>query len=124
MRNLWRLPACAALAISPAIAETTKLQDLMTLHIDGKITIDSAGKVADYTIETELPNEIRAVIDKSVPRWLFAPPKLEGAQTQVRGNMRITLAATPSGEDHVVRIDNVTFPKTGPTWTVDKDKAL
>ncbi len=82
---------------------------LITMRVDGQIAIDEQGKVLDYRIDTEIQPELRALIDKAVPNWLFWPVIVDGKPIAARTGMRITLAGTAVDKGYRIAVDNVTF---------------
>lgn len=98
-------------------------EDLITMRVDGQIAIDAQGKVLDYRIDTKLQPELRALIDKAVPNWLFWPVIVDGKPIAARTGMRITLAGTQVATGYRIAVDNVTFsnkdaPDKNGLWTV------
>ena len=71
MRSI--LLAIAMLATADA-ASATKVQiaqgeSILTLRVDGDLSIDPAGRVVDYRIRTKLDPKIERLIAKAVPAW-------------------------------------------------------
>jgi len=84
-------------------------QELLTMRVDGDVAIDTEGEVLDYRLETELQPELKALLDKAIPRWLFHPVVVDGKAIPARTGMRITLAGTKVEGGYRISIDNVTF---------------
>jgi hypothetical protein len=104
----------------PAVAAQTNnapsLESVLTLRVDGNIEIDAHGRVASHKLDTPLPEEYVALIDKAIAGWKFKPPTDGGKPVdRARSRMRIALAAHEVGEHFVMKVDNVTFPFDGPT---------
>jgi TonB family protein len=89
------------------------LESVFIMQVDGWITIDPQGKVADYQRETKVPDNLSGPINQAVHAWLFKPVVIDGAPVQAKAKMRITLAAQKTGETYHVVIDNVIFPAGG-----------
>jgi outer membrane biosynthesis protein TonB len=82
---------------------------LMTMRIDGELTIDTAGKVAAYDIATPLEPAVKQAVDRAVATWRFSPVIADDRPAQARAGMRITLAARPVEAGYAISVDNVTF---------------
>jgi hypothetical protein len=114
MRSKCLLLLSMAFAL-PAVAAgangTRSFESVLTLRVDGEVEIDANGGVVSHKLDTALPEEFRASIDKAVARWRFQPPTEDGKPVErVRSRMRIALAAHEAGKDFIMKIENVTFP--------------
>ena len=114
-KYLWALLAFALMsggvvARDAVPTPTETLESVFIMQVDGWITIDPQGKVADYHRDTTVPDNLTGPIEKAVRSWLFKPVLIAGAPVQAKARMRITLAAQKSGDTFNVKIDNVTFP--------------
>jgi hypothetical protein len=115
-----RLPLLLALAFAaPVVAgdapDTQPIESVVTLRVDGNIEIDANGKVMSHQLDTDIPEAIKAIVDKAVATWKFAPPTLGGKPADgARSRMRISLSAKDVEQNGVkglaMKIDNVTFP--------------
>jgi hypothetical protein len=105
----------AAMLATAGAAAATKVQiaqgeSVVTLRIDGELTIDPLGRVRDYKIRTsELDPKIQALVAKAVPAWRFKPVLVDGKPVNAKTPMRIILAATETRGGYEVRVDNVVF---------------
>jgi TonB family protein len=109
--KLWIVLACLLVVPLGGIARE-KLQvsnSIMTMRVDGEITIDQAGSVLDYKITTPIKPEMQQLLDKAVRKWTFHPVTVDGKPAIAKNNMRITLAAREAGSGYAVSVDNVTF---------------
>lgn len=101
---LWVVPlggmAREKLAISNSV---------MTMRVDGEITVGQGGGVLDYKITTPIKPELQQLLDKAVRKWTFHPVIVDGKPVVAKNNMRITLAAREAGRGYAVSVDNVTF---------------
>lgn len=82
---------------------------LMTMRVDGDITIDAAGRVAGYHLKTGIEPALKTLIAGSVPHWEFDPVLLDGTPVAAKSKMRITLRAKEEDGGYVVAIDNAIF---------------
>ena len=119
MHHLARLAVCLialAMMTSPRLAcagsePDVPLDTLLTMRVDGSVTIDLQGHVAGYQIDTPVPDTLRGTLDHAVAGWRFQPVVLDGKPAVARTKMRITLAARKLDPDHYqVTVDNVVFP--------------
>ena len=112
-----RTMVATVLAMALAAGSThaaTKVQiaqgeSVLTLRVDGDLTIDAEGRVVGYRIRTKLEPQIEKLVAKAVPRWRFQPILLGGKPVSATSPMRITLAATEANGGYEVRVDNVVF---------------
>jgi hypothetical protein len=106
----------ATLTSTPEVARASNepdvpLDTLLTMRVDGSVTIDLQGHVAGYQIDTPVPDTLRGTLDHAVAGWRFQPVVLDGKPAVARTKMRITLAARKLDPDHYqVTVDNVVFP--------------
>lgn len=102
----------ALAAAGGAEAANSAAGTLMTMRVDGEVTVDLSGKVSAYEIDTKVDPAIRGVIDKAVGRWKFKPIVVDGAPVKARTSMRITLGAEEKPGGYAVFVDNVNFTDT------------
>lgn len=130
LRTLWR--ACLlALAMSFAAHANTPSaldgENVLVMHVEGEIEVDSLGKVASHQLKTEVTEDIRALLAKAITRWTFKPPVLDDKPARVRSSMRVTLTAQTVESGYRVRLDEASFgePDKNPTqgtWVIAKMK--
>ena len=105
----WIMLVCLLVVSSGGIARDN-LQvsnNIMTMRVDGEITLGQNGGVLDYRITTPIKPEMQKLLDKAVRNWTFQP-------VIAKNNMRITLAAREAGRGYAVSVDNVTFRGMSP----------
>lgn len=113
--NKWITPIFTALLLASTNAPAaTKVpvvlgESVLTLRVDGDLTIGPDGKVQAYQVRTTLEPQIDALVSKAVNRWRFRPVTVDGVPVVAKSPMRITLAATEAKGGYAVRVDNVTF---------------
>lgn len=106
------LLAVPLLAFSvPATASEPSLgpDRLMTMRVDGDITIDSQGHVTQYKITTPVTPTIEKALDAAVHGWRFHAVQVDGQPANARSIMRVTLAAREASNGYAISVDNVTF---------------
>lgn len=95
-------------------------ESVLTLRVDGDLTIDPQGRVTDYQVRTMLEPKLQQLLAKAVPGWRFQPIQQGGKPIVAKSPMRITLAAAEVQGGYEVRVDNVVFrPNTKDEWTTD-----
>ena len=90
---------------------------MMTMRVDGDITIDSQGRVTKYKVTTPVTPTIEKALDKAVHGWRFHPVKVDGQPANARSNMRVTLAAREASNGYAISVDNIIYrdiPKDEP----------
>ena len=107
---LGLLLAISSGQVTPAIAATPVVgESVLTMRVDGELTIGTEGQVLSYKIRSKLAPTLQAMLDKSIPRWQLTPVRQGGKPVNAKTPMRITLAATQIPQGYEVRIDNVVF---------------
>jgi TonB family C-terminal domain len=112
----WIMLVCLLVVSSDGIARDN-LQvsnNIMTMRVDGEITVGQNGGVLDYRITTPIKPEMQKLLDKAVRNWTFHPVIVDGKPVIAKNNMRITLAAREAGRGYAVSVDNVTFRGMSP----------
>ena len=107
---LGGLLAIASMQATPAVAVTPVAgESVLTMRVDGELTIGNEGQVVAYNIRSKLDPTLQALLDKTIPRWHLAPVRQGGKSVNAKTPMRITLAATQIPQGYEVRLDNVVF---------------
>ena len=86
------------------------LETVVTMWVDGQLSIDPQGHVSDYRIDTPLVASLSASLGRAVRSWTFKPVLVDGAPAPATARMRVTLMAIESEGNYRVKIDNVIFP--------------
>jgi hypothetical protein len=105
-----------------APAAPAALETVASLQVEGELDIDAAGRVAAYRIATELPDEIRASLDRDIPAWRFEPIVEGEPMEAVTVAMTIALVARPAGDAaFAVQVEKVRLwrKQPGPITAVD-----
>lgn len=94
---------------------------VLTLRVDGELSIDPQGKVADYRISTKLDPQLERLVRRAVPSWRFKPILVDGKPVIATSPMRITLSAEEMEEGYKVVVDNVVFrPNSREEWEAEE----
>jgi hypothetical protein len=112
-------PLLAALVIalaSPAgIAKRDEpppppLEEVMTMRVEGRITIDATGHVASYEIATKkLPDAVRIRLEKAIGDWVFKPVAMPEGKATGTTSMDLMIAAIKVPEGHLLRLEDAAF---------------
>lgn len=84
-------------------------ETLLTMRVDGEITIDQNGSVLAHKLDTTVEPALRALLDRAIPKWKFHPVEHEGKPAIAKSKMRVTLGAQQVASGYQVSIDNVLF---------------
>lgn len=111
--GMWAAAATAVLALGTAHAASDPApvqgESVLTLRVDGELTIGPEGGVDDYRIRTKLDPQVEALVKRAVPTWRFKPILVDGKPAIATSPMRITLAAEEVAQGYRVTVDNVVF---------------
>lgn len=103
------LLATAANAGAQAPVEPGKSESVLTMRVDGELSIDPEGRVMDYRITTKLDPQVEKLVGRAVPAWRFKPILVDGKPAIATSPMRITLLAEEMAQGYRVTVDNVVF---------------
>ena len=110
----WAAVVLLFMAGAPALAgdgadPTAAGEAVLTLRVDGQLTIDPEGRVSEYRVEGSLDPAVAGMLQRAVPAWRFKPILVDGKPATATSPMRITLAAEEMAEGYRVKVDNVVF---------------
>ena len=112
-------PVPAAAAGRPAAA--VQGEAVITMRLDGEISVDPQGRVHEYKIRTQTTPGVQQLLDRVIPTWRFEPVVVGGKPVIARSPMRVVLAASESDGGYRIQIDNVLFmPNSEEEYAVDK----
>lgn len=101
--------------------DVAKGEAVLTLRVDGQLSIDPQGNVVDYQISTKLEPQVEKLVRRAVPGWRFKPIHLDGKPVIAQSPMRITLSAVEMAQGYKVMVDNVVFrPNTREEWEAEE----
>ncbi|MBK7206136.1 MAG: hypothetical protein IPH90_09055 [Thermomonas sp.] len=103
------LLVAAASASAQAPVGPGKGESVLTMRVDGELSIDPEGRVMDYRITTKLDPQVEKLVRRAVPAWRFKPILVDGKAAIATSPMRITLAAEEMAQGYRVTVDNVVF---------------
>jgi TonB family protein len=110
-------PAAAADQAAAAIQG----EAVITMRLDGEISVDPQGRVHDYKVRTDVTPGVRALLDRVIPTWRFEPVLVDGKPVLARSPMRVVLAAAASDGNYKIHVDNVLFmPNSEEEYAAEK----
>lgn len=106
------LAALPAVAAPPALtASQIEAAPVYVTRVDGRIVIDTAGRVVRYEPRTALPPPFAERVDTLVRGLRFEPVEVDGRIVNAETDMRVALVAKQLDDGGLqLAIDNVTFP--------------
>ena len=107
---LAALALLAAPGPASAGAPPPALESVLSMPVDGTIVIEPDGAVGEYALTSQLTPGVKAMLDRTIPKWRFEPVVIDGAARRAQTRVRIVLAANEVEGGYKVRIDNVVFP--------------
>ena len=127
MNNRWIAALTLALAFAASATASTPTpapgvsEQLITMRLYGKITIDPQGQVHEYHIDSKMPKEVEELLAKAIPKWRFEPVLVDGKPALAQSPMRVVVAAKAERNHYVLRIDNVLFrPNTKEDFAAER----
>lgn len=96
-------------AAAPAVADDAAKP--IAFAADAKVSIDATGKLTKVEASPDLPDAIRAYIEKRVSTWTFAPPQYDGIASAGVTYLHLGACATPAPGGYSLAID---FKGAGP----------
>lgn len=109
MGMLALLLASASAQAGDRLAVQAAGESVMTMRVDGDLTVGTQGEVEAYTLRTELDPTLQQMLAKAIPMWKLVPMQQGDRPVRAKTPMRITLAASEVAGGYEVRIDNVVF---------------
>ena len=83
---------------------------IYSMRAVGEVQISPDGHVSDYTLRSQLPKEIAALVDKNIRGWTFEPIQVEGQAVSAKTAVNLQLKAEPAGgEQYKIRVVSVHF---------------
>lgn len=113
---VW-IASLALLFALPSNASRVRLSQAQgTMLVSGTVHIASNGSVTSYSLDQpeKLPDEVRKVIAKTVPTWIFAPVVVDGKRMPGVSHMVLRLLAKPLSKDqYAVSVHGARFGEPG-----------
>jgi hypothetical protein len=114
-----RAPVLAALfLVAGAASPPATLEQLVLMHVDGKLTIETDGSVGEMAFDTKFDPGLRDALEAKMRAWRFEPVRVGGAPRRAETAFSVTLAAEQREDKALVRIDGTRFgPQDNATAT-------
>src|SRR5215475_10910063 len=92
-------------------AEAAEKAPVLDMFADGEVQIAVDGSVSDYRLNSQLPAQVAALVDRNVRLGHFEPIVIDGKGVVAKTAMHLSLRAEPSGEaDHYrIKVTAVRF---------------
>ena len=94
-----------------AAAEDAKTPGVVAFNASVRVEVDAAGKPVRVEAPADLPESIRAFIEKRVASWQYAPAKAHGLPASAVTFVRVGACAIPAGNGYRMGLD---FKGNGP----------
>jgi len=112
--------ACC-LAAPPALAATqAQAQDVVTFNLNVKVEVSAAGKPIRVEAAADVPEAIRAFVEKRVASWQYAPAQVAGVSQPAVTYVGVNACAVPVATGYRLGLD---FAGNGPRTAGDKKLA-
>lgn len=115
-------PAAAAAPDATARGASRSVQGeaVITMRLDGEISVNPQGGVHDYKIRTDVTPGVRQLLDRVIPAWKFEPVLVDGRPVIARSPMRVVVAARQNKGGLSIWIENAIFrPNTSEEFAED-----
>ena len=116
------LPLSLALAClaTPTALTATELQaqkDVIAFNVGVAVEVDAAGKPIKVDAQGDLPESIRAYVEKRVASWQYLPAQVAGVPQSAVTYVAVKACAVPVGEGYRLGLD---FAGNGPRTAADR----
>jgi len=114
------VPLCLALAVLaavPAIAAADNPSDVVAFRASVRVDVDASGKPVKVEAPADLPDSIRAFVEKRVASWQYQPAKVEGVPQSAITYVDVNACAVPAAQGYRLGVD---FAGNGPRTAADK----
>ena len=117
MRTLSLCVANACVAASPVLAADTPVQDVVAFNVGVKVEVDAVGKPISVQAPADLPEAIRAFVEKRVASWQYTPAQVAGVPQPAITYVGVNACAVPVGAGYRLGLD---FAGNGPRTAADR----
>jgi len=118
MRDAFLLAALALSASAHAApVDPATERDVVTFRASVRVDVDASGKPVKVETPQDLPQAIRALIEKRVASWQYQPANLGGVPQAATTYVSINACAVPVGEGYRLGVD---FNSNGPRVAAGK----
>lgn len=99
--------------IAGAAEPPRELEQLMLMHVDGKLVIETDGRVGALDFDTKFDPALRAALEAKMRAWRFQPVRVAGQAARAQTSFSVGLAAQDIGGRMQVRVDGTQFGQHG-----------
>ena len=104
------VPLCLALALAfpaavPAIGAEDTPSNVVAFHASVRVDVDASGKPVKVEAPADLPDAIRAFVEKRVASWQYQPAKLAGVPQAATTYVAVNACAVPVAQGYRLGID-------------------
>lgn len=100
----------ALLAGTTIAAQAEQAAATYTMSAAGEIQIAADGRVSDYKLRSQLPEQVAALVDRNIRNWEFNPIMVDGRAVPAKTAVNLSLSAEPIDKDsYKIRIVAVHF---------------
>ena len=116
------VPLCLALALAfpaavPAIGAEDTPSNVVAFHASVRVDVDASGKPVKVEAPADLPDAIRAFVEKRVASWQYQPAKLAGVPQAATTYVAVNACAVPVAQGYRLGVD---FSGNGPRTAADR----
>jgi outer membrane biosynthesis protein TonB len=105
----------SAVEPSPGAESASRgIEYLLSMSVEGTLLVDTDGSVREYALTTKVSPGLAEAIGKAVKSWRFEPVLIDGQLVRAAAKMHISLAATKTGQDYQVHVENAVFRPADP----------
>jgi hypothetical protein len=108
--------AFALLAAMPAVAGDKAEAKVVAFNVSVRVEVDAAGKPVKVEAPADLPEAIRAFVEKRVATWQYIPAKVAGVPQPAVTYVGVGACAVPVAEGYRLGVD---FNGNGPRTAAD-----
>ncbi|HSD17464.1 MAG TPA: hypothetical protein VLC71_09445 [Thermomonas sp.] len=107
---------CAA-AAPAAAADDTASTEVVAFNATVRVEVDAAGKPVRVEAPADLPEAIRAFVEKRVASWQYTPAQVAGVPQSAVTYVGVNACAVPAGTGYRLGVD---FAGNGPRTAADR----
>lgn len=105
------------LAAALPLAAQAATPEVVAFNVGVVVDVDAAGKPQRVEASPELPDAIRAFVEKRVRSWQYLPARIDGVAQSARTFVAVRACAVPAGNGYRLGMD---FKGNGPRTKADR----
>lgn len=111
------LAIAGIVASAPLLAADTPAQDVVAFNVGVKVEVDAKGTPVSVQAPADLPDAIRAFVEKRVASWTYVPAQVSGVPQPATTYVAVNACAVPTGAGYRLGVD---FAGNGPRTAGDR----